>query len=396
MPRPRTPTHVFLVGDVGRGLLAISALVLVTLGYNDRAAVDPRPVDAIWVGLLVLAGVPVVFARARPLAAAVVTLGVSVGGLVAGWPMEAPLVLALVLIGHAVGRAPAGRVAVFAAWSGCAIAVVAFVRADHDRLLATVGGFAVGTIPALIAEQIRAVRADAREAHLRARQIEELRDRDVQRAVLDERLRIARDLHDITGHHLSAIALQAGGAARSTREPLARHSLEQIHELASSALNQTRRAVGLLREDDDEAASAPLPRLDSIEHLLTTARTAGIAANLLTEGPVRELPDLTEVCAYRVVQESLTNVVRHAEAHAVTISMQYGEDALTITIQDDGRGRAPRPGRSAGPVRVGARLPGMHQRLDLVGGTLAAGPGPGGWVVCARLPIGEPAIGGPA
>jgi signal transduction histidine kinase len=200
-------------------------------------------------------------------------------------------------------------------------------------------------------------------------------------------LRIARDLHDITGHHLSAIALQAGGASQATSEPLARQALGQIHELARSALNQTRRAVGLLREDTEDATPAPLPRLDSLEHLLAAARTAGVTTHLLTEGPADELPEMAEVCAYRVVQESLTNVVRHAGAHTVTVSLRYGPKALTITVQDDGRGRTP-PGRVPARFRTGAGLTGMHERLALVGGTLSAGPDNNGWVIRACIPIG--------
>jgi signal transduction histidine kinase len=261
--------------------------------------------------------------------------------------------------------------------SGSTVALVALVRANHDQVLATIGGFAVGMVPALIGERVRAMRVDARQAREHASRVEERRDRDVQRAIVDERLRIARDLHDITGHHLSAIALQAGGAARATTDPLAGQVLRRIHDLAGGALSQTRHAVGLLREEP--ISLAPLPRLDTVEHLAAHARSAGVEVTLRTEGGRRELPDLVEVCAYRVIQESLTNVVRHAHARSVTVLVSYGADGITVGVDDDGIG---------GPAEAGAGLTGMWERVALAGGTLTAGPGEHGWSVRATLPTG--------
>jgi signal transduction histidine kinase len=387
MPLPRRrPVPGPIAGDGLRGLVAVTAVVAATLIYNSRGAEHPRSVDAAWLTLLAASGVPAAVSRIVPFGAAAAALAVSLVGIVAGYPMEASLVLALGLVGQAASRADARRVGAFAVLSGCAIAFVALVRADHDRVLATIGGFAVGMIPALIGERVRGMRADARQAREHAREarehasrVEELRDRDVQRAVVDERLRIARDLHDITGHHLSAIALQAGGASRATADPLAGEVLRRVHDLASSALLQSRHAVGLLREGSEPVALAPLPRLDTVEQLAAHARSAGIEVTLRAEGHRRELPDIVEVCAYRVIQESLTNVVRHAHARSVIVLVSYGAAAVTVGVDDDGIG---------GPPKAGAGLTGMRERVTLAGGTLTAGPGEHGWSVRATIPAG--------
>jgi signal transduction histidine kinase len=380
MPLPRRrPVPGPIARDGLRGLIAVTAVVAATLIYNSRGAENPRSVDAAWLTLLAASGVPAAVSRTAPLGAAAAALAVSLGGVAADYPMEASLVLALGLVGQAASRAEARRIGVFAVLSGCAIALVALVRADHDRVLATIGGFAVGMVPALIGERVRGMRADARRAREHASRVEELRDRDVQQAVVDERLRIARDLHDITGHHLSAIALQAGGASRATTDPLAGEVLRRVHDLASSALLQSRHAVGLLRESSESVALAPLPRLDTVEHLATHARSAGVEVTLRTEGHRRELPDVVEVCAYRVIQESLTNVVRHAHARSVLVLVSYGLAAVTVGVDDDGIG---------GPPKPGAGLTGMRERVALAGGTLTAGPGEHGWSVRATIPAG--------
>ena len=184
-------------------------------------------------------------------------------------------------------------------------------------------------------------------------------------------------MHDITGHHLSAISLQAAGASRATSDPVARGALERIHRLTSGALGQTRRALGVLRESEP-AALAPTPRLEHVEQLLEPARDAGLAVDLRVDGAGRPLSDEIEVCAYRVVQESLTNVVRHASATAVHVRVAYGERELLVTVDDDGVG---------GPGRPGGGIEGMRERVAIVGGSFAAGPARHGWSVRASIPL---------
>ncbi len=242
-----------------------------------------------------------------------------------------------------------------------------------------IGGLAIGATPVLIGDAIRSERERTREAREFARRIAELRDRDVERAVVEERLRIARDVHDITGHHLSAISLQAAGASRATSDPVARGALERIHRLTSEALGQTRRALGVLRESEP-AALAPTPRLEHVEQLLEPARDAGLAVDLRVDGAGRPLSDEIEVCAYRVVQESLTNVVRHASATAVHVRVAYGERELTGHGRRRRR-RRPRPARRRHRGNARARRDRRRQ--------LRRGPGPARLVGAGEHPAGR-------
>lgn len=369
-------------GDVVRAALAAAVCVALTLVGDQDLSDVPRNLDAFGVVLIAAVCAPVAFRRANPLAAAVASLALTFAGTAIGYEMTAATLVALGLVGRATSRAEVRLTGTLGVFSGVVISVCALIGARADPALVLVGGFAIGMLPALIGEKLRAERVRTRDARELARRVEELRDREVQRAVAEERLRIARDVHDITGHHLSAIALQAAGAGRTTPDPGARDVFDRIHGLTTEALGQTRRALGVLRQVSDPAALAPSPRLAHVEHLLGPARSAGIAVELRVEGEERELSETVEMCAYRVVQESLTNVVRHSGARSVAIVLGYGERTLTVAVEDDGGGE---PGS---PVRAGGGIEGMRERVALVGGTLEAGPRPGGgWSVCAELPL---------
>jgi signal transduction histidine kinase len=369
--------------EVARGIALVAVCVAATLLLNEQLAATPRGVDVAWVTLTAAGCLPVVFVRSTPVLASTVALGVSLLGMLLGYPMVAPVVVALALVALAATRADVPQTGTLGVLSGTVIAMIAISRADHDQLIAAVGGFAVGMLPALAGEKLRAARAQAADAQELARRAEELRNHDIQRAVAEERLRIARDVHDITGHHLSAIALQAGGAARTSQDPVASATLRRIHELAQETLGQTRRALGVLRDEDEPAALAPLPRLADVDQLITTVRDAGVQAELHVAGDVRDVPEAVEICAYRVIQESLTNVVRHARVDAARVLIAYGPDALTVTIDDEGVGDSR---HRDGQGRPGGGLVGMRERLTLIGGDLAAGPRDGGWTVSATLP----------
>ena len=363
-------------------LTAALALALLKLDATDAARVD-RPPDLLGCLLAVAACAPVAVRRTRPLAAALVALPCAGVALALGYMVIVPLLVGLVLCSRAAIDS-ARRVTVpLAAYAGTVMAAaVAITGDDSPRPLGMLVGATIGVTAVLIGDAIRSERE-------RAQRIAELRDRDVERAVVEERLRIVRDVHDITGHHLSAISLQAAGAGFATEDPVARAALQRIHRLTAEALGQTRRALGVLREQEasdpaqtadraDRADRAPAPRLDQLEQLLEHARDAGLAADLRRDGDDRPLSDEIEVCAYRIVQESLTNVVRHAGASAVGVRLSYGERELLIAVDDDGAGR---------PARPGGGIEGMRERVAIVGGSLAAGPSANGWSVRARLPL---------
>jgi signal transduction histidine kinase len=203
-------------------------------------------------------------------------------------------------------------------------------------------------------------------------------------AAMGERARIARDLHDVVAHHVSAIAVQAE-SARLTTEGLpdeGRAHFEAIGQTARDALTEMRRLLGVLREDADaEPERSPQPSLVRLNELVETARAAGTPVALTLEGEVRHIPQGVDLCAYRILQEALTNVRRHAPRAAVEVELEYAADALRLRVRDHGPQAAP-------PDLDGHGLLGMRERAIMVGGTLTAGPAEGGgFVVEATLPI---------
>ena len=203
-------------------------------------------------------------------------------------------------------------------------------------------------------------------------------------AVMGERARIARDLHDVVAHHVSAIAVQAE-TARLTVEGLpdeARVQLESIGQTARDALAEMRRLLGVLREDaDGRADRAPQPGLAHLHELVDTARAAGTQVQLTLRGEAAPLPPGVDLCAYRILQEALTNARRHAPGADVELELDYGSDALRLRVRDHGPG-------PAGPDVDGHGLLGMRERAIMVGGTLSTGPADGGgYAVEAELPI---------
>ncbi|MGE4426470.1 MAG: sensor histidine kinase [Solirubrobacteraceae bacterium] len=378
----------------------VTALSLAVLQVDGSTATrGDRAPDLLAAALAIAACVPVAVRRTHPLAAAVVGLPFASAALALGYTVIVPVLVGLTLCGWAAIHSTRPVTVPLAAYAGTVMAAAVAITGDDSPLLVRLlGGAAIGVTAVLIGHAVRSERERTREAQEFARRIAELRDRDVERAVVEERLRIARDLHDITGHHLSAISLQAAGAGRTSADPVARATFERIHRLTSEALGQTQRALGALRDvaSGRAAALAPTPRLEHVEALLEPARDAGIAVDLRLDGPDRPLSDELEVCAYRVVQESLTNVVRHAGASAVRVEVTFGEREMRIVVDDDGVG---------GPARPGGGIEGMRERVAIVGGRFSAGPigdgrraGPAGgggvdgsvrsgWSVRAILPL---------
>jgi signal transduction histidine kinase len=204
-----------------------------------------------------------------------------------------------------------------------------------------------------------------------------------ERAAADERVRIARELHDVVSHHMSVISLQAGVSRYllDTDVPAARTALGTVEDSSREALSEMRRLLEVLHVED-EADLLPQPGLADLDGLVERAGSAGVPIEVTVTGVARALPPGPDLCAYRIVQESLTNVLKHAGAARVSIGLDYGSQTLTLRIVDDGAGPSP------GPVGHGIR--GMRERAALYGGVLTAGPASGGgFGVVARLPISE-------
>jgi signal transduction histidine kinase len=205
--------------------------------------------------------------------------------------------------------------------------------------------------------------------------------RQAEQAAAAERTRIARELHDIVAHHLSVIVLQAAGT-RASGKP-AGATLEKIENSARQALGETRRLLGVLRDPDEETGLAPQPGIGDLDALAASVQAAGLPVNLVISGDRAALPAAVNVSVYRIVQEALTNVLKHAGPARADVRIGCAEEAVTIEVTDDGTGE---PGQQA-PVD-GHGLAGMRERAAVFGGELAAGPRVGGgYAVRARLPL---------
>jgi signal transduction histidine kinase len=209
------------------------------------------------------------------------------------------------------------------------------------------------------------------------------RDERAREAVAEERARIARELHDIVSHAVSVIAVQSGSLRRRLRHerPAEAEELRGIEETARQALGDMRRMLGLLRTDEDAPALAPQPGLAQVDRLVEQVRETGLDVEVAVEGEPRALPPGVDLAAYRIVQEALTNVLKHADGAYACVALRFGERELALEITDDGRG--PDPASNGG----GHGLVGMRERAALYGGSLEAQPAPGGgFQVRARLP----------
>jgi signal transduction histidine kinase len=218
---------------------------------------------------------------------------------------------------------------------------------------------------------------------VRARRRAAALQRQAEQATAAERARIARELHDIVAHHLAVIVLQAAGA-RASGKP-AGPTLEKIENSARQALGETRRLLGVLRDPGEETELAPQPGIGSLHALAESVQAAGLPVNLVIDGEPALLPAAVDVSVYRIVQEALTNVLRHAGPARAEVTIGCAGGAVTIEVTDDGTGAS---GHQA--PAGGHGLAGMRERAAVFGGELTAGPRPaGGYVVYARLPLGD-------
>ncbi|HEY7361537.1 MAG TPA: histidine kinase [Streptosporangiaceae bacterium] len=198
---------------------------------------------------------------------------------------------------------------------------------------------------------------------------------------------MARELHDSLGHYLSLISVQSGVALNLNQElpEQVRASLDTVKQASKKALSELRSVLDILRQDGERAPRSPTVTLARLGDLVSQTAAPGLEVRAETEGSVRPLPFGVDVAAYRIVQEALTNVARHAGPATATVRVIYGEDDVTVQVDDDGRGRPGAPQQSAS----GNGIAGMAERVAALGGELSAGPRPeGGFRVRARFPLG--------
>jgi signal transduction histidine kinase len=268
---------------------------------------------------------------------------------------------------------------------GAGISLFAVARAVVLGEAWIVAATAIGwTISALLFGEIVRARAElTAEAEARARQAEADRELEAARRVTEERLRIARELHDVIAHTVSVMSVQTGVAADALDDPPeeVRSALATVRSAARDANRELRVLVGLLRSPDGSDL-APAPGLADVARLIRDTEDTGALAEFTERGRRRELPAVVELTAYRVVQEALTNVARHSAAGQARVALDFGDTALIVEVVDEG------PGVSASNNGIGFGLRGMAERVEVLGGALDYGPRePNGFGVRARLPL---------
>ena len=386
--RPRRPLSCRAVD----ASIALALTLALQLELTLKADVDG---PAILNGLAGLAlTLPLAWRRRAPVAVALAYAGTSLlaavlgGGLFTG---AVPLFTALVagILGfYSLGAyAPSGRTAVLAALAGVAgLWTGVIVSGDIDPQSF---GFSAGLVVAAPWLAGRAQRSRRlRESALRELAAQMARDQEQreQIAVSEERGRIARELHDVVAHTVGVMVVQAQGARRVLdREPeRAREALGLIEGTGRNALDEMRRSLGVLRHDGSGAALEPQPGIAALGGLVDHVRDAGLAVEVEVEGAPRSLPSGLNLSAYRIVQEALTNTIKHGRASRARVTVRYGQRELELEVSDDGVG----PGANGSRPGVGLGLVGMRERVALYGGELSAGPGrDAGYTVRARMPI---------
>jgi signal transduction histidine kinase len=288
----------------------------------------------------------------------------------------AAFLFGVVITMYSVGAYARGRaLAVGAVLVGAAIPLAA-IEPGEGATAADIGFFVMFFGGPFVAGQVIRRRRE-RETELEAEGEEKARA-----AVADERTRIARELHDVVAHAVSVVVLQARGARRvlGADQHEAREALDTIERSASEALTEMRRLLNLLREQDEELALTPQPSLRRVGALAERARAAGLPVELQVDGTLDDLPPGIDVSAYRIVQEALTNALKHAGPASATVRIVRDEHELAIEVIDDGRGRN-------GSAGGGYGLVGMRERVAVYGGSLEAGPTGQGFSLRAQLPL---------
>ncbi|GAA1172448.1 sensor histidine kinase [Streptomyces hebeiensis] len=245
----------------------------------------------------------------------------------------------------------------------------------------------------VLGDSIRLRRAYFDQLEERATRLEKEREAQAKVAVAAERARIARELHDVVAHNVSVMVVQADGAAYvlNAAPDQAKEALETISSTGRQALAEMRRLLGVLRTGDAEESGeyVPQPDVQQIQELVEKVREAGLTVDFRVEGTARQLPSGVELTAYRIVQEALTNTRKHGGPEAgASVRLVYFDDGLGLLIEDDGRGAAHELYEDGGADGRGHGLIGMRERVGMVGGTLDAGPRPGGgFRISALLPL---------
>jgi signal transduction histidine kinase len=366
--------------------VAVLLLVVTVIPLATRSLVAGQRPSDIWAYLLAVAlCVPFVFHRRFPVAAITVACCALVLYAVGRYNAYPGLPIFVLVAGvslHSTRR----RALLAAGLAAVALSVAVWLQPERVATASTwVASLLAVAVAWLWGENLRNRRARWAAMEERARRLEAEREERDRQAVTDERLRIARELHDVVAHSMSVIAVQSGVANHviDSRPAQARQALATIEATSRSALVELRRLLGVLRQGDDPVASLePNPGMAEIGRLADQIRSAGVEVELKIEGEPGELPPGVDLSAFRIAQEGLTNVLKHGGGVA-RVLVRYSPGAVAVEIADDGRA-----GTDGAPAEgTGHGLIGMRERVAVFGGQLTAGPVPGGgYRMAARLP----------
>ncbi|MER5576735.1 sensor histidine kinase [Streptomyces massasporeus] len=369
---------------------ALPAVVLVLVGAAATAAGEggtdwhaPRPGGTAW---MALACVPLVFRSRWPLPVVFASLAVDLAHLSVAPDFSMTPAASLVAL-YSLATRSSRRTAWIVGITASVLITTVYAIADSEPPLAGTSllRFDLAIAATALGDAVRTRRRHLAEVEARAERAERTREEEARRRVTEERVRIARELHDVVAHHITLVNAQAGVAHHLMRNDPDRayEALAHIKDNSRAALDELRATVGLLRQADDGPDSrAPIPGLADLDALVGGVRAGGLSVRVTPSGAPRPVAPTTELTAYRIVQEALTNTHKHASATWAEVVLDFGPDRLRITVTDDGR-----PGASPGPGS-GHGLIGMHERATAIGGTVTAGPLPeGGFRVVAELPL---------
>jgi signal transduction histidine kinase len=384
--RPRSP--YLLDGLIALVLGTITMVALFAAGRDENF---PRDADVLGVVLVLAAAGSLLFRRRWPVAVFLVTVAAAWTDYFLGYPDHGLPFVAVVAL-YSLASQCERRVTVPATVGLLLSLPVAFALADRGNFEASsiLNNIAIFGIAAIWGDRKQVREAYLEQVELRAAEKERERFEAAERAAAEERLRIARELHDVVAHAMSVVAVQSGVGAHviDTRPDDAKRILETIAETSRDSLNEMRRLLGVLRDDPAAGELAPAPGLAGVEDLAARVREAGVPVEVTVRGERTSVPLGADLAAYRIVQEALTNVLKHAGTATVSVLVCHEPGAVHLEVVDDGRGAA--SGNADGGAGHG--LVGMRERAALYGGTLEAGPRPGGgFRVAATLRSEDPA-----
>lgn len=357
------------------------SIVVVLLAGSIVAATQYRHDRAAALALGVVEVLPLLWRRSHPVETTLLVASASTAMIALDvWRVPLQLGVALYTLGSTrTGRRDIGVGAGVVAAVG--ISVLAAGGLEFGAAAARVVFLAAAL---LLGESIGSRRAYVSEIEDKAARLEREQATERRRATAEEQARIAREFHDVLAHALSVVVVQTSAATDSFERdpPAARAALDAVEHAARAALADLRRVLGML---DGGPEYEPQPGIQRIDDLVASVRATGLAVSLAIEGTPESLPATLDLSAYRIVQEALTNTLKHADATRVDVRVRYRADALDVEILDDGRGT------NGTPAAAGSGVVGMQERAALLGGTLHAGPADGGgYRVTATLPLQAP------